>query len=350
MNNNSHFWAWIQLFVILAISSIILYELLQFTMVSIPLILGLVTFYALNPIVNILISKGMSRSLSVMIVFLFSSAVTIVLLIIVPQWFYQELITIKEKFPNILHSTNNFIVSAESWINNKLPAGMAEVNSMEYLKKGINKIAPYVFYNIPTLISSLIMIIALTPVFAFFFLKDSKEFKKFFLDVTPNKYFEMAAVMMDKVNDKVGNYIVGRLIEAVAVGITVFIPTFFYGIQGAFLISFIVATTNIVPYIGPVAGTVIAAVLGLAAVQTSFTPIYIIISACGFAQLLDAAILSPIIVGKSMSLHPIIVFLTFIIAAKIAGVLGLVVGVPIVATYVIILQEFRRALKYFSPI
>jgi len=227
---------------------------------------------------------------------------------------------------------------------------MAEVNSMEYLKKGINKIAPYVFYNIPTLISSLIMIIALTPVFAFFFLKDSKEFKKFFLDVTPNKYFEMAAVMMDKVNGKVGNYIVGRLIEAVAVGITVFIPTFFYGIQGAFLISFIVATTNIVPYIGPVAGTVIGAVLGLAAVQTSFTPIYIIISACGFAQLLDAAILSPIIVGKSMSLHPIIVFLTFIIAAKIAGVLGLVVGVPIVATYVIILQEFRRALKYFSPI
>lgn len=110
------------------------------------------------------------------------------------------------------------------------------------------------------------------------------------------------------------------------------------------------ATTNIVPYIGPVVGTVIAAVLGLAAVHGSFAPIYVILAACGFAQLLDAAILSPVIVGKSMSLHPLIVFITFILAAKIAGILGLVVGVPIVATYVIILQEFRRGLKNFTPL
>ena len=350
MNRNSHFWAWIQLFIILIISAVVLYELLQFTMISVPLILGLVTFYALEPLIDLLITSGISRSVSVMIVFVITTVVTVILLIVVPQWFYNEIITIKNKYPNMLQTLNNLLISAEKWINQRLPAGVTQVDAIGYLKEWGTKAAPYVFYNIPSLISSLIMIIALTPVFAFFFLKDSQEFKRFFLDATPNRYYEMALVMIYKVNKKVGSYIVGRLIEALAVGITVFIPTFLYGIQGAFLISFIVATTNIVPYIGPVVGTVIAAVLGLAAVHGSFAPIYVILAACGFAQLLDAAILSPVIVGKSMSLHPLIVFITFILAAKIAGILGLVVGVPIVATYVIILQEFRRGLKNFTPL
>ena len=350
MNRNSHFWAWIQLLVILIISSVILYELLQFTMISVPLILGLVTFYALEPLIDFLIAKGFSRSSGVLVVFVITTVATVILLIIVPQWFYNEIVTIKNKYPNMLHTINDFLLGTEKWINQKLPAGVTQIDTIGYLKEWGTKLAPYVFYNIPSLISSVIMIIALTPVFAFFFLKDSKEFKRFFLDITPNKYYEMASVMIYKVNKKVGSYIVGRLVEALAVGVTVFIPTFLYGIQGAFLISFIVATTNIVPYIGPVVGTVIAAVLGLAAVNGSFAPIYVILIACGFAQLLDAAILSPVIVGKSMSLHPLVVFITFILAAKIAGILGLIVGVPIVATYVIILQEFRRALKNFTPV
>ena len=349
MNNRSHLWAWIQFLIIVLLGTLLLFKVLKFTIISVPLILGIIIYYTSKPIINFLIKKGFSRSLSVNIVFVTSILISAFLIYYVPSWFYQEIISLKAKVPAVMSNIQEIITSTEKWLNTRLPPSMTKIDLLGYFTKLAQKLLPQIFSNIPGIVTNLIMILAMTPVFGFFFLKDAKVFKEFFLNITPNRYYEMAVVIIDKVNKQVGNFIVGRIIEAIAVGIIVLIPTIIAGIEGAVLIAFIVSVTNVIPYIGPIIGTLIGVILGFASVTTSFTPIWVILISCGVAQLIDAAILSPVIVGKSMNLHPLVVFTTFIVAAKLFGILGLIVGVPIVAIYVISFQSFRKALKGFAP-
>ncbi len=349
MNGRSHLWAWLQFLTIVLIGTILLFKILRFTIISVPLILGIIMYYTSKPIINFLIKSGLSRNISVNLVFLTSIIISAALIYYVPTWFYQEIISLKAKIPSVMSNIKEIITSTEIWLNTKLPPTVTRIDLLSYVTNLAQKLLPQIFSNIPGIVSNMVMILAMTPVFGFFFLKDAKVFKEFFLNITPNRYYEMAVVIIDKVNKQVGNFIIGRIIEAIAVGIIVLIPTLLAGIEGAVLIAFIVSVTNVIPYIGPIIGTVIGVILGFASVTTSFTPVWVILIACGAAQLIDAAILSPVIVGKSMNLHPLVVFTTFIVAAKLFGILGLIVGVPIVAIYVISFQSFRKALKGFAP-
>ncbi len=349
MSGKSHFWAWFQFITMLLIGTVILFKLLNFIIISIPLILGVVMYYSSKPIIEFLIRHGISRKMSVNIVFVTSTILSLLLIYFIPSWFYQEILNLKNKAPLVISQIQDLLTSTENWLNTKLPPDIMRIDIESYVMSLAKKLLPLIFSNLPGMITNLIIIIAMTPVFGFFLLKDSKQFKEFFLNITPNRYYEMAAVIIDRINKQVGNYIVGRIIEAAAVGIIVLLPTAFAGVEGSVLIAFIVAVTNIIPYIGPIIGTIVGVILGFASVTTSFTPIWVILFACGAAQLIDAVILSPVIVGKSMNLHPLVVFTTFIIAARMFGILGLIVGVPIVAIYVITFQSFRQALKGFAP-
>ena len=345
MGNKAHLWAWIQFSLILVIGTILLFKVLQFTIISVPLILGIVIYYSAKPTINYLVRFGLSVSASRNIVIIVSLVITTILIYIVPSWFYREIVALKGKAPLVIENLKEIIISSQEWINSHLPQSFSKVDILSYLSKSGEKLIPSIFSNLPTTITNIIMILAMTPVFGYFFIKDAKIFKEFFFNITPNRYYEMSVVIVQKVNDQVGNFIIGRIIEAIAVGIIVLIPTAIAGVEGALLIAIIVSITNVIPYIGPIIGTVIGAILGFASVKTSFTPVWIILISCGAAQLIDAVILSPVIVGKSMNLHPLVVFTTFIVSAQLFGTLGLIVGVPIVAVYVITFQSFKKALK-----
>ena len=119
-----------------------------------------------------------------------------------------------------------------------------------------------------------------------------------------------------------------------------------FGIPNALIIAFLCAVLNIIPYVGPLIASLLAALLTMLSnlgsdFQSQILPttIYVLI---GFwiVQIIDNNVSQPIIFSKSVSSHPLEIFLVILIAGFIFGILGMIVAVPLYTIVKVISKEF----------
>lgn len=123
-------------------------------------------------------------------------------------------------------------------------------------------------------------------------------------------------------------FIIGKSIDSLIIGILCFILMNILRLPYALLISVIVGVTNMIPYFGPYVGAIPGALLTLISSPTSCL-IYLIMILC--LQQFDGLILGPKILGDSTGLRPLWIIFAITIGGKFAGVLGMFLGVPLVA-------------------
>jgi predicted PurR-regulated permease PerM len=119
-----------------------------------------------------------------------------------------------------------------------------------------------------------------------------------------------------------------------------------FGIENAFVIAFLCAVLNIVPYVGPLIASVLAATLTMFSnldqdFQTEILPItlYVMI---GFwiVQIIDNNVSQPIIFSKSVSSHPLEIFLVILIVGFLFGIIGMIIAVPLYTILKVFGKEF----------
>jgi predicted PurR-regulated permease PerM len=119
-----------------------------------------------------------------------------------------------------------------------------------------------------------------------------------------------------------------------------------FGIPNLFIIAFLCAILNIVPYVGPLIASILAAILTMLSnlgsdFQTVILPttIYVLI---GFwiVQIIDNNLSQPIIFSKSVSSHPLEIFLVILIAGFLSGILGMIIAVPLYTILKVVGKEF----------
>lgn len=123
-------------------------------------------------------------------------------------------------------------------------------------------------------------------------------------------------------------FIIGKSIDSLIIGILCFLLMNILRLPYALLISVIVGVTNMIPYFGPYIGAIPGALLTLIISPTSCL-IYLIMILC--LQQFDGLILGPKILGDSTGLRPLWIIFAITIGGKLAGVLGMFLGVPLVA-------------------
>ena len=103
----------------------------------------------------------------------------------------------------------------------------------------------------------------LVPLFSFFFLRDSRRMMRSLISLTPNRYFEMVLDIYDHVSWQLAHFIRGRILEALIIGVVVWLGLSMTDIRYAPLLGVIAGVTNLVPYIGPFVGMVPGLVIAL---------------------------------------------------------------------------------------
>jgi predicted PurR-regulated permease PerM len=180
----------------------------------------------------------------------------------------------------------------------------------------------------------------------FFFLKDRLQFVAGVKKLIPGGQEDKTINSVHKINHLLSRYFIGLLLQLFFVFILYIIVLLIFGIPNLFIIAFLCAILNIVPYIGPLIASVLAAVLTMLSklgsdFQTEILPttIYVLI---GFwiVQVLDNNISSPIIFSKSVSSHPLEIFLVILIAGFLSGILGMIIAVPLYTILKVIGKEF----------
>lgn len=180
----------------------------------------------------------------------------------------------------------------------------------------------------------------------FFFLKDRLLFIVGAKNLIPDSQEDKILNSLHKINHLLSRYFIGLLLQLFIVFLLYLIVLFIFDIPNLFIIAFLCAVLNIVPYIGPLIASVLAAILTMLSnlgndFQTEILPttIYVLI---GFwiVQVIDNNLSQPIIFSKSVSSHPLEIFLVILIAGFLSGILGMIIAVPLYTILKVIGKEF----------
>jgi len=190
---------------------------------------------------------------------------------------------------------------------------------------------------------------------AFFFLKDESSFYETIMIIVPEKYEDKMARALSSIKRLLIRYFIGIIAESTCILIIVAIGMSIIGMsfQQALVMGLIVGILNIIPYVGPWIGGAIVIVMGIASqlnggvdIPIANLIIYMVI-VIAVAQLLDNNILQPLIYSKSVSAHPLEVFIVILAAGSFAGIPGMILAIP---TYTVLRVLAREFLNNFSAV
>lgn len=211
-----------------------------------------------------------------------------------------------------------------------------------YIMDGFNTIQTYILKNFSNMTSSIVSIGSSIATFfiafiiSFYLLKDSEYFigiwkKLYYLIFRGNALGNKLNYIFSVIHGVFGKFIKGQFLEALSVGILSSIALSIVGIKYSFVIGAIAGISNMIPYVGPIVGTVLAAVMGL----LSGSPIKILyaIIAMLIVQQIDNHFLAPQIVGNSVGLHPVFTMMAILIGGNIGGLIGMLIAVPLAASF-----------------
>jgi predicted PurR-regulated permease PerM len=194
-----------------------------------------------------------------------------------------------------------------------------------------------------------VSLIATIPLIGFFLLKDNVKFRKDFLRFIPNRYFEIAVIILHKIDEIVGRYLRAMFFEIIIVGTLSAIALSSLGVDYAFLIGFMAGLANVIPYFGPIMGVLFAIISILLAGNPPILILYVII-AMYLIQVIDNNFVYPFVVGASIEMHPLIVLLTVLAGGWAWGLIGMLVSVPIIFLVYGVTRVLYLNLKEFQII
>jgi predicted PurR-regulated permease PerM len=216
----------------------------------------------------------------------------------------------------------------------------------DYTSKINFSLIPNFLNAILATISSFGMGVASVLFITFFFLKDRVFFMLGAKNLIPDNQEDRILNSLEKINLLLSRYFIGLLLQLFIVFILYFIVLLVFGVPNAIVIAFLCAVLNIIPYVGPLIASILAAILTMMAnlgtdFQTQILPttIYVLL---GFwiVQIIDNNVSQPIIFSKSVSSHPLEIFLVILIAGFLFGILGMIIAVPLFTILKVIGKEF----------
>lgn len=316
------------------------------TIITIIIISSLLA-YILDPIASYIEARGLSRGNATIIIFLvFFVTIGLIGMALLPGLF-SELFTLQyslnlEDPTSISESMEKFIQKNLSFIN------VENLNIEDKVKNAIALFTDQIFALLANLVS-IISVIVIIPFVVFFLLKDGRKMKKSFIHLIPNRYFEMTLNVLHKIDQQLGWYLRGQFTEALVVGVLSVLALWLLDVQYFTIIGVFAGLANLIPYVGPVAGAVPAIIISIVNGSEPIRILYIVI-AFAIVQLIDNIIIQPVVLSKSVNLHPLIIVFAVLIGGQFFGVLGMVLAVPTAGIIKVTSSELYNGIRKFNLI
>ena len=312
-----------------------------------PLFIGLLIAWLVEPAINYFVKNKVGRKLATVVVYLILIFIIILIAaLIVPEFIAQvnELIT---RIPNFLKSINTFI--------NDTFKSTADFDLSSVKESLINTINNFVnnftsenLTGIVEKLSSSIKVVSnfvLGILIAFYLSLDFKNVNKYVSILIPNRFHEDIKKITTPLNEMLRNYVNGTLLSCLFVMILSLIGFLISGVSSPLLFAIFCAITNLIPYFGPYIGGIPVVLIGFT--MNPYVGFGCLITVV-LVQFLEGNILNPLIVGKAVDLHPVILMLSLLVFEYFFGIFGMVIAVPIVATIKIVLLFFENKYHFIN--
>lgn len=161
--------------------------------------------------------------------------------------------------------------------------------------------------------------------------------KKITYGLLSKKYADGIIELAHRSNYTFGRFIVGKIIDSLIIGVLTFIILTIFSIPYTVLVSAIVCITNIIPFFGPFIGAIPSFIIILFISPIKAVWFLVIIL---FIQQLDGNVIGPKILGDSIGISAFWILFSILVAGKLLGIVGMIIGVPLFAIFYSIVKYF----------
>ena len=182
----------------------------------------------------------------------------------------------------------------------------------------------------------------LAPFLAFFFLRDGLRFKKFLARAVPNAYFERALYLLHEVDQTARRYFEGLLKLTVLDTAVLALGLWTIGVSSPLLLGLFCAVLAWVPFVGSVVGCALVVIVASTDAPSNPFIAYGAIGVFVLVRLLDDFVFMPLTLGRSIRVHPLVTVLMIFIGGALAGVVGLMLVLPLLGVVMVVGETLGR--------
>ena len=181
---------------------------------------------------------------------------------------------------------------------------------------------------------------------SFFFLKDSGLLERMITTLVKDRLEKRVDKSIEKIKNLLSRYFLGLLLQISILLVIYTTVLLIFGIKNAFVIAFLCALLNLIPYIGPLIGGVLMILLTMSSnIEADFSSVILpktIYVMVGFVigQFIDNFFSQPFIFSNSVKSHPLEIFIVTLAAGVLLGPIGMIVAIPFYTSIKVILKEF----------
>lgn len=341
------------IFLMIANWGVVLAVIGKFLTILMPFILGFFFACFINPLVKRVhsllnrmkpgkgakIKKAFSVIISYVVVI---GVITVLLIYIIPQ--------IKEsigELGNTIQDGYQYMITHQKELNEKIPfIGLG--GGIEYIKKFAYKkimsngseILPYVYHVSSSLLTTSYNVL-MGLVISIYIILDMKKLKrsarKVVYALSPKKKEQEVWQTMKQCSHIFNGFLIGKMIDSLIIGILCLIAMSILKLPYALLLSLIVCITNMIPYFGPIIGAIPGVMIYLF-IDIRYAFIFALMIL--ILQQFDGLYLGPKILGDQTGIKPLWVIFGITVGGAYFGVMGMFLGVPVVAVIMYLLQLF----------
>ncbi|QGQ94705.1 AI-2E family transporter [Paenibacillus psychroresistens] len=306
-----------------------------FNMLLVPFVIAGFFYYLLRPIVYLFDRWKIGRTLSVLIIYVCIVLIIAVLIYAVWPTLQKQITDFVKNVPQLIQSLGKqvTILQKSSYFSAISTDSGLSAKLSEYANEGFSFVMNYT-NRLFGFISDFIVVIGTFPIILFFLLRESEKAPKIILRIIPRSYRPDAKNAIDEIDNALSGYISGRMISTLLLGAMTYVAFMIIGVPYALLLSIVLAIISFIPFVGSFLGAIPPLIVAFT--QSPEMALWVIVGVFICQQLQDN-VLSPIIFGKTLDIHPFTTIIILLIAASLAGIMGMLLALPVYMFFKIII-------------
>ncbi|MBR1679161.1 MAG: AI-2E family transporter [Bacilli bacterium] len=328
----------------------ILKFLLSVLEVLAPFFIGFVLAWILNPLVKKLEEQNIPRTFGSILVYAGFILFVILFLVFLVPTIYQQLQVFITNLPGIINELEQFMddlflkMGSIQGIDFESVKQSIFTSLASYMEDFVTS-APQLIVSFASSFFSSVVTIVFGIVIGIYMLLDFDSIQGHLLNLLPEKNRFEASMLIANISSEVRKSVHGTLLVAGMVFVCDSLGFFAVGLQAPILFGLLCGITDLIPYVGPYIGGVVAVVVGFA--QSPVVGMLTLIVAV-VVQLVENNILQPIVMSKTMKLHPVTIIVGLLIFEHFFGIIGMILCTPCIALSKVVWKFFKEKYQWLS--
>lgn len=319
-----------------------------------PVVLSGLLYYWFYPLVDLLHQRKVPRVLAIALLFCTIVSIFVLIISFAGPVFQQQIASLVGNAPRMANQLHARLLELQEteWVERLLGEDSSALDDLiNQVTALVSNILNTIAANITPIIgatTSVITTILIIPFILFYMLLDGHKLPDTLVQYLPTRHRNEARSVLRDMDRALSSYIQGQALVSLGVGILALIGYLIIGIEYALILAVVATVTNVVPLVGPIIGTAPAIIVGLISSPGMALRALIIMLV---VQQLESMFLSPRIMGKKFSSHPVTIILVILAAGKLAGFLGVLLAIPAFAVLRVITSHiYSLVVLYREPV